>query len=122
MSNTNDDFIQRAIREEHEKGKKLQADFAQGVGEMCGKVAGTKAPEPRPQFNPWGQPFTSPTIPIYTDDVIEKILTVYEWRALSKYINIYQLKSASENEIHNIIDILNKLIQDGAFINNEEEK
>lgn len=117
MNKANDDFIQ----EEYEEGKKLRADFAEGVGEMYGKIAGTKAPEPRPQFNPWGHPFTSP-IPTYTDGVIEKTLTVSEWHALSKYINIYQLKSASENEVHNIIDILNKLIQAGAFINNEEEK
>lgn len=122
MSNANDDFIQKVLSEKYEEGKKLQADFAQGVGEMYGKVAGTNTPEPRPSFNPWGSPFTSPTIPTYTDDVIEKILTVSEWRALSKYINIYQLKSASENEVHDIIDILNKLIQAGAFNKNEEEK
>lgn len=122
MSKANDGFIQRILGEEYEEDKKLQADFVKGAGEMYGKVAGSKAPEPRPQFNPWGQPFTSPTISTYTDDVIEKILTVFEWRALSKYINIYQLKSASENEVHDIIDILNKLIQAGAFNKNEEEK
>lgn len=120
MNKANDDFIQRAIREEYEEGKKLRADFAKGVGEMYGKVAETKVPEPRPSFNPWGS-FTTP-IPTYTDGVIEKTLTVSEWRTLSNYINIYQLKNASENEVHNIIDILNKLIQAGAFINNEEEK
>jgi hypothetical protein len=116
MSNANDDFIQKVLSEKYEEGKKLQADFAKGVGEMYGKV-----PEPRPSFNSWGSPFTTP-IPTYADGVIEKTLTVSEWRALSKYINIYQLKSASENEVHNIIDIWNKLIQADAFNKNEEEK
>lgn len=121
MNKANDDFMQRGMREEYEEGKKFQADFARGVGEMYGRVAETKVPEPRPSFNPWGSPFTTP-IPTYADGVIEKTLTVSEWRALSKYINIYQLKSASENEVHNIIDILNKLIQADAFNKNEEEK
>ena len=121
MSNANDDFIQKVLSEKYEEGKKLQADFAKGVGEMYGKVAEAKVPEPRPSFNPWGSPFTTP-IPTYADGVIEKTLTVSEWRALSKYINIYQLKSASENEVHNIIDILNKLIRADAFNKNEEEK
>ena len=121
MSNANDDFIQKVLSEKYEEGKKLQADFARGVGEMYGKVTESKVPEPRPSFNPWGSPFTTP-IPTYTDGVIEKTLTVSEWRALSKYINIYQLKSASENEVHDIIDILNKLIQADAFNKNEEEE
>ena len=121
MNKANDDFIQRAIREEYERDKKFQADFAKGVGEIYGKSCRNKSTRTKPGFNPWESPFTTP-IPTYADGVIEKTLTISEWHALSKYINIYQLKSASENEVHNIIDILNKLIQADAFNKNEEEK